>query len=150
MRARIYIPRPQHVDLSKQGKRGPFAPLLIALNAATDINEWTMRQHDFPLLYEAGVKYQPEDLEHNYRNGYEEDIKDVVELYRTGHGDCDDIATVRAAELRVKFGIQAVPCIMWKFITGDDGKKVLLIHVLVMLPDGTIEDPCVVLGMEPI
>jgi len=56
--------------------------------------------------------------------------------------NCDDIAPWRVAELRERFGEEATLRVTWKKFRG---RKVF--HIQVRRADGTIEDPCVHLGM---
>jgi hypothetical protein len=58
--------------------------------------------------------------------------------------NCEDLACWRAAELRVRYGIQAEPTFIWK-LRPNGG---YLYHILVKLPDGRIEDPSRTLGMR--
>lgn len=186
MKVFLDVPRPDEVNLSRQGRRGPFHPILVLLRAQADIDEWMMRQKKYPWLYEAGVRYAPEPMQGpkmlymTRGRGKErgEHFKNIEELIRDGEGDCDDIAPARAAELRVKCGIHAVPCIKWRrywisdrwdltslelraaghsvMVDGDLLRSLghrkpfwmVMVHVLVMWPDGRIEDPCRVLGMR--
>lgn len=133
-------------------------PLLIALEALTSINEWHLNEairsgKPLPRLYESGVYYEEEPPG-------QEDWLDIHSLYRAGKGDCEDLACALAAERRVYDGIMATPIIKQKFIpstklisAGYPQKEIpqdgiFLVHVLSMLPDGTIEDPSAVLGMR--
>lgn len=142
MNVNVHIPRPDDVDLVRQGRRGPFAPLLMALETMTAINVWLMRQGDYPPLYESGIVYQ------NEPPGVEE-LVPYNEMLVRGWGDCGHIAPVRAAELRLAGLSEAKCCIRWKWVRVRGVRHpVLLVHVLVQWPDGTIEDPCRVLGME--
>lgn len=122
--------------------------LAIALEALTQLDAITLATTPgIPSIYASGVRYARESRQ--VREGHEVDVRDVrgarVERFNhllrcleIGRGDCDDLAPWRAAELRVQ-GIAAsavpiqTPSGMW--------------HVVVMLPDGTIEDPSIELGM---
>lgn len=91
-----------------------------------------MRLRPLPALYASGVRYQ---REHN-----REDWQTAEETLQRGHGDCEDLAAFRAAELRN---------------AGELGAKAVcyaprpgLIHCVVRRADGTIEDPSRRLGMN--
>lgn len=162
------IPRPDYVNLITQGHRGPFFPLLTMLNASADINEWMMKQKRYPLLYESGVRYKEQ-----LPGPKGEEFLNCEQVLQRRFCDCDQIAPYRAAELRVRFGIPARPCIRWKWVLVTEPAmlkqfrqkkpfKLMLVHVLVCCPYlprlpghwsfdprvGFIDDPCVVLGMK--
>lgn len=123
----------QNRDLSR------FYPIVRCLETLCDINDWQLRRQRYAPLYQSGVVYREEPPG-------EEEWLDIPCLYKQGFGDCEDIACARVSELR-RVGIAAVPCICWKeFDVG--GKVVSLVHVLVLLPDDSIEDPSKVLGMK--
>ena len=69
-------------------------------------------------------------------------FRDIPRLYARGHGDCDNIASARIAELR-QVGIKAAPRLTWRR-RADGG---MTYHNLVLWPDGTEEDPSLILGM---
>lgn len=122
----------------RQYKR--FAPLVKCLETLVNINLWQLARYareGRPLvpLYESGVVYKAEPPG-------EEEWPDIPSLYRQGWGDCEDLACARAAELRF-VGIGAVPCIKHRKIGA-----ITLVHVMVLWPDGTIEDPSKILGMK--
>lgn len=87
----------------------------------------------FPTLYTSGVRYERE------RGGTEHWLL-PSQTYAAGRGDCEDLASWRAAELRV---------------TGEDeGARARVIrsgprtwHAVVERSDGRIEDPSRALGM---
>lgn len=109
--------------------------LLFALMRA---DELYLRTHpDTPLLYQSGVRYQEEPPG-------QEDWQDIPTCLQLKIGDCEDLACWRAAELRVRYGIQAVPTFIWKKRSNGG----YLYHILVKYPDGRIEDPSRTLGMR--
>lgn len=136
------IERPDFTNTLIQGRRGPFAPILMSLETLTFINLWQLRQREYPLLYESGIYYKTEPPAVEWH--------DIPTLLRLGYGDCKDLAAYRVAELRHR-GVQCKPCIKYKYVDYKypNGKKqpVLLIHVMVQFPDGSIEDPSKILGM---
>lgn len=141
------IERPDRADTRIQGKRGPFAPVLMALETLTAINKWQLRQKDYPLLYKSGIYYKTKPPAVEWH--------DIPTLLRDGFGDCKDLVAYRVAELDHYYGIKCKPCIKWKFIDyqiiNDEGiietQRILLIHVMVKWPNGQIEDPSKILGM---
>lgn len=85
-----------------------------------------------PLLKASGVRYQTQP------KGCER-FRTVPAVLAAGQGDCDQLAPWRAAELRVRYGIRAMP----------EVKKMgaNLWHVYVRMPDGRVEDISAHLGM---
>jgi len=91
----------------------------------------------FPLLYQSGVRYEEEPVG-------QEDWQDAPTTLRMGFGDCEDLACWRAAELRVRYGIDAWPTFTYK--VRNNGAY--LYHITVRHPDGQSEDPSRQLGMR--
>ena len=87
---------PEEQEVSHQALR----TLLMAL-MYVDI-AWLKANPQAPLLYESGVRYEEEPPG-------QEDWQDVPTCLRMKVGDCEDLACWRAAELRVRFGIDAYP-----------------------------------------
>lgn len=115
--------------------------LQVMLDALARIDELYLRRHpETPALYNAGVKYMPERLG-------EEHWQDVPTTLARKIGDCEDLACWRAAELRVRSNINARPCYRYKVVDGPNGGPITLYHILVLRPDGSIEDPSKRLGM---
>lgn len=91
-----------------------------------------------PGFYESGIRYETPE------NACGGDVwQDIPTLLRRGFGDCKDLACFRAAELTVKEGIYAKPIVRRKWMQNGFA----LYHVVVMYPDGRIEDPSAALGM---
>lgn len=98
-------------------------------------NEAWLRSHpNTPRLYESGVRYRREPP------GREE-WEPIPIVLQKRHGDCEDLASWRAAELRVS--------------GEDEGARVHVYqsapttwHVVVKRGDGSIEDPSRKLGMR--
>lgn len=67
---------------------------------------------------------------------------DIPSLYRRGKGDCNELAPVRIAELW-EAGIAASPYLTKR--QNDRGGWTY--HALVLWPDGSAEDPSLILGM---
>ena len=104
-----------------------------ALEGLTALNAAIIAGHGLPDVYEAGVRYRRE------RPGRERWLN-AAETFALGYGDCEDLATWRAAWLRVHHAepARAIP------IPGGPGT----IHIVVQRADGSIEDPSADLGME--
>jgi hypothetical protein len=151
-----------HLSLPESADGSHFAPLQIALEGLTQIDEWQIRRSlrkaetgrsgtILPPLYAAGVVYEEEAPGR-------EDWLDAPAVLRAGAADCEDLAAWRTAELRVA-GYDAEPVIKWQWLPRDvmirqgypaaklPGKGVWLVHCCVRWPDGTIEDPSKILGM---
>lgn len=90
-----------------------------------------------PLLYDSGVRYEEEPVG-------QEDWQDAPTTLRMGIGDCEDLACWRAAELRVRFGVDAWPQFTYKVRSNG----AYLYHITVRLPHGQSEDPSRRLGMR--
>ena len=69
------------------------------LNRLVDLNRYLYRTRKLPPLYASGVRYAREADDYVARHPVE-DWQAVDVLYRTGKGDCEDIASARCAELR--------------------------------------------------
>lgn len=95
-----------------------------------------------PLLYESGVRYRAED---SGKPNTEYWWRDVPRILRKGVADCKGLAAWRAAELVVRYGIDAEPVVSYSFQPGGS----VLYHVQVLTPQG-IEDPSEKLGMTPL
>lgn len=117
---------------------------IVALRALADalmqIDINYLRRHpNVPLLYRSGVRYEAE------KNGMER-WQDISTTLQKQKGDCEDLACWRAAELNVRMGIAAFPNV---YVTQrlPDGRR--LYHVTVVVePNGAIEDPSAILGMN--
>lgn len=138
MRIQLSVPGP--AEMIRIGALGgnqddAFIPLRIALRALTDINVWILRRMILPGIYNGRIKYVPE------RTGHE-DWLTVEDIHRLGYGDCEDLACARTAEHIVN-GVNAEVDLKSKWTHG-----ILLIHIFVRLPDGSIEDPSAKLGMK--
>lgn len=88
-----------------------------------------------PKLYDSGILYQAEDGTENWQ--------DIPHLLRKGYGDCEDLACFRVAEHMLN-GVRALPYVTWR----TEGKTRTILHAVVQLPDGRIEDPSRALGMS--
>lgn len=105
-----------------------------ALEGFVRVNEVIMRRNPgtFVPVYQSGAKYalHPHDY---FRHCHDVDREDW--------GDCEDLSTYRAAELRVSGEDPAARVVTYK--TGRHQY-----HAVVMRGDGFIEDPSVILGMK--
>jgi hypothetical protein len=94
---------------------------------------WLEHYPRTPRLYDSGALYKAErDTE---------EWCDIPRIITKGHGDCEDLACWRCAELQVQ-GILAMPYVTWRKSKGRT-----IYHALVRWPDGKIEDPSRALGM---
>jgi hypothetical protein len=107
------------------------AVLAALLEGLTRANVELLRRAPLPPLYRSGVRYQREP------RGRER-WQLAPQTYALGIGDCEDLATWRAAELRLA-GYAARPVV---YRTGPR-----TLHVVVLRDDGQPEDPSRVLGM---
>lgn len=103
---------------------------------------WLIDHPETPLLYESGVYYRQETVKEG------EWFKDIPAVLEQGYADCEDLASWRAAELTIFFGVGAEIFVDWQ----DMGGGHILYHVRVLTnygPGGvpTVEDPSRVLGM---
>lgn len=109
--------------------------MLVALNI--DFLKRAQGAKRIPPLYSAGVRYRREPKpKHGNRL---EQFALIPVVLRQGHGDCEDLAAWRVAELRMQ-GKRATP---WIVRVNEH-----LFHVQVKRGDGTIEDPSRELGMR--
>lgn len=111
------------------------------LDALTAINLRYLDAHpSAPSIYSGGVRYVAE------LPGREQ-WRDLPTILASGVGDCEDLATARAAELQAR-GVRAraVPRIVSRRPNSVGGVSEL-IHIVVRHPDGRIEDPSSALGM---
>lgn len=86
-----------------------------------------------PEIYKSGVRYESQNA------GFERFVT-PDKVLAAGGGDCDQLAPWRAAELRVRHGITAIP----KCVQISDR----LFHVFVLHPSGRAEDISAHLGMR--
>lgn len=109
--------------------------LLWLLQGLVGINRtWFEQYPATPHLYDTEVVYRPERSSEVWF--------DIPSILKRGHGDCEDLACWRVAELNT-WGIRARPYIKWRKM--PSGRMVY--HAAVLRPDGKIEDPSRALGM---
>lgn len=106
--------------------------LEIHLEAVVRRNVLQLRRGLCPPLYASGARYRREPRGH-------EVWQTAVEVYRSGHGDCEDLACYLAASHRL-VGVGSKV----RVLDIRPGLK----HVVVALPDDSIEDPSKKLGMK--
>lgn len=147
--------------------------VLWLLEALTRCDQLYLRQHpETPLIYKSGIEYKmPAQMENAdvpevetirdflTKNGAPsrvvaaldslynicgggEIFREIPRIIENGGGDCDNVAAWRCAELR-ELGVDAMPYITWR--KRPDGGTTY--HVIVMWPDGSSEDPSLLLGM---
>ena len=127
MRVIIGIPRP----LSR-------AAMNHGLEALTRINaDWLRENPGAPPLYQSGVRYAVEPTGYELWDPY-------ALLLARGAGDCDDLATARAAELREREGEWTARADCYPSSI-KNGRRTW--HAIVVRANGTVEDPSARLGM---
>lgn len=104
-----------------------------------------------PRLYDSGVVYKPEPDD-------EESFVDMLEVLKTGHGDCSHLAAWRTAEMQndilkaMSLGLRGPPS-RWPQARAYARPESGLVHVqsrnepTLRYPRGQIEDPSRFLGM---
>lgn len=114
------------------------ATLDLMLNTLFQIDVLYLRAHpEAPGIYQSGVRYMEEPPG-------QEEWQDIPTCISMKIADCEDLASWRAAELVVRHGIAARP--IFKEQKLPDGRY--LYHIVVLLPNGSIEDPSRILGMR--
>ncbi len=117
--------------------------LRLLLEALTAANVVHLQYHpNTPSIYDGGVRYKRE--EPPFPGAPIPEVwKSIPYILADGEGDCEDLACARVAELIVHHRIAARPVFRWRAIG-----NMLVYHILVEHPDGTIEDPSQRLGMD--
>lgn len=131
---------PRHAVMSRDMLRGGVIGLMLENMA------WLRAYPQTPDLYSAGVIYKPESQKKDAKGNiteYGETWQTIPWVLYRGYGDCEDLGAWRAAELRQKYGIRALPYIKVKQMPGGFWRA----HVVVQWPGGKIEDPSAKLGM---
>jgi hypothetical protein len=124
------------IDMQKDPEFA-FRNISRMLGTLTAINADFLEQNpNFPLLYMSGVRYH-----HDKNADYWRDAKATFD---NRFGDCDNLSCWRAAELQVRFGINALPVWLHK----KKADQTDLFHIVVQYPNLDIEDPSVALGMR--
>jgi hypothetical protein len=103
-----------------------------AIEGLTRMNEEILAAADFPPLYQSGV---------GYRKEAEDTWRHADDVYCSGWGDCEDLASWRAAELRLSGEDPSARVYVYR--SGP-----LRFHAVVARGNGRIEDPSVILGMR--
>jgi len=124
-----------HGDADREISNEAMNHMLMALVAID--KDYLRKFPNTPLIYESGVRYVEEPPG-------QDDWQDIPTTLDAGNGDCEDLACWRCAELQVRFGIHAMPFYHWR--EGTDGS--LTFHIQVQYPNGKIEDPSCILGMD--
>lgn len=126
-----------------------------ALGCAPMFRSWGL-----PPLYQSGVRFA---YENNHGSG-DEEFATPPDVFIRGLGDCDDLVVYRVAELladeldRVRFWSQTIErqrkTLRQLAVGVASGRLPSVVadwageslHVLVRMPDGTTEDPSILLG----
>jgi hypothetical protein len=101
-----------------------------------------------PSLYASGVRYKNEPEGQTFNGLPAEEFALIPVVLSRGHGDCDDLAPWRVAEL-IHAGEPAKIRVQWKArrnADGSQGRKYF--HIVVRRANGAIEDPSALLGMN--
>jgi uncharacterized protein YdcH (DUF465 family) len=158
------------VKLFRDGDRQLNAKALCALlDALTYWNEIYLDEHpETPFLYQTDVRYSlpepfqkgkpkadriagalrstglPHDMSQQLADTISsgEHFRDIPTLLENGQGDCDNLACMRAAELR---SVDVDASVYLTEHPRKDGG--VTYHAIVRYPDGTSEDPSRILGM---
>ena len=118
--------------------------LRLFLEALTAANVAYLQAHpDAPKLYASGVRYRTEKPKLKGTPIPEEWLS-IPYVIRQGWGDCEDLACWRTAEL-LQQGVKAQPVFTFRRVG-----RFSIYHIMVRLPDGTIDDPSRRLGMGSI
>jgi hypothetical protein len=115
----------------------------VLLDALTAIDlDWLREFPKTPRLYESGVVYEREPPGR-------EDWQDIPTTIERRGGDCEDLASWRTAELQAN-GVKARTVALPRPMLVGAGREVgTLWHIVVQHPNGAIEDPSRLLGMQP-
>lgn len=131
-------PTPEGIERVTLGVPERELAYVALLDALTAIDVWTRMRWSFPplLSHAASVQYHPEPPG-------SEVWASTAALFLRGKGDCEDLACDVAATYQLD-GIAARAMLQLEELrpTAD------MWHVVVELPDGSIEDPSAALGMR--
>lgn len=144
--ARIMSP----IFASNEGNNPRMSQLMLAggvFGLMLENIAWLQAHPETPDLYNAGVSYKPERRRVDPRTGkvseYGEEWQTIPWVIYRGYGDCEDLGSWRAAELRAKYKVKATPFIKMRRMPDGFWRA----HVVVRWPNGQIEDPSAKLGM---
>lgn len=149
---------------------GIFTPMLDRaaseriLRAALDLLlvadvEYLRAHPETPRIYKSGVRYQREPLVTEIKQMYPQCISPcqapihpetwqaIPYCLKSREADCEDLASWAAAERIVRDGIAANTAFSWREVQGPLG-PMSVYHIFVRLPNGTVEDPSLKLGMS--
>lgn len=120
------------------------------LHAVVEVNRMIMRRVAVPWLLYSGVRWRREPW-----SGRFEEFANYLTCLKRGWGDCDDIAGIRVAERKERFGDENCKFeIYWRDdpVTGMPGFHAMVYPGKVCFPgDSTLpEDPSRWLGMGAI
>jgi hypothetical protein len=125
--------------LSGDAKVAVLTALLEALILADSLMLRT--DSSLPFLYDAGVRYEAEELG-------DDDWRDVLAILDHAGGDCEDLASWRVADLRVRLSEpSARPHVTSSQVVHPTEGPYTLYHIQVLRADGSVEDPSKLLGM---
>lgn len=110
-----------------------------------------LRSHpDTPPLYSQAclsnpnIVFRQRNCQHyEFEPPHTDNWQDIAECMALGHGDCEDLAAWRIAELRVQGEPAQVRIVHSNYADHT------LYHIQVLRGDSSVEDPSVLLGMPP-
>jgi len=100
-----------------------------------------------PPLYKAGIRYHDDSHLDCWKGTcriQEDDWQDIRTCLDKKYADCEDLSCWRCAELWLE-GINALP---FPVLQNGEKNEAQLWHIQVLWPNGYIEDPSVILGMN--
>lgn len=138
----MYAPSYRLASFDVLPERVKFEVLGLLLDALILANvRYLQVRPQTPNLYESGVRYltEPDNVD---------EWQDIPDTLARMHGDCEDLASWRVAELKVRGGEPtATHAISVDLLPNASGRLVTTFHICVMRANGKIEDPSRRLGM---
>lgn len=126
-----------HADDPQEHERSRVSMLALLDWLAIHDRLWLQMYPGAPDIYDSGVRYV-------YKDSVEAACwQDIAMCLAKKTGDCKDFAAWRVAELRERYGVDCKPAVLWRLVDGS-----WRFHAVVEFPDGTQEDPSLVLGMK--
>jgi hypothetical protein len=132
-------------DLTLQQQQDVYLDALQAVvNANVAWLRFDSRYRTVPTLYASGVRFAISAAERQGRGNVGPNIPAILKV---GTAHCVGLSCWRIADLRVRDGVDAVPCVQ-TFRADEPGVGFVdEFHVCVQMPDGSVEDPSRELGM---
>lgn len=124
-----------HVFVPGSSQTESSTALRILLNTLISLNQAYLEKHATLPLYQSGVRY-----------GRTQVWECIPALYARGYGDCKSLSAALIAEYR-RQGKLCEPVFRWQKSRDPLRPNDIDYHILVLLGDGTFEDPSKRLGM---